>query len=195
MKTIVVGMTPTHVLTTVVDERPWVPVKAPDEPLNVPRSAEAYARALDSLPLLESLRYRPVGGVTFCNIFVWDCTRLLGCEVPHWCDSEGRQSPAGRGRELTANGMRDWLEVYGPERGWTKCKAIAAQVTANLGHPTVAVWRNLGGTGHVAMVRPGEADPVKGPCIAQAGKRNFYRGHVRDGFGAHPVEYFVHLSG
>lgn len=179
-----------------VDDRPWVPVKALAEPLNTPRSPAAYAEVLDSLPLLESPRYRPHNGATFCNIYVWDATRLLGCEVPHWVDSDGHQSPAGWGREQTANDMAEWLQRHGGgrTRGWKRCLGPEdAQGQALVGNPTVAVWRNPVGTGHIAMVRPGELDPVRGTCIAQAGKRNFRAGHVRDGFGVHPVEYFVHL--
>lgn len=182
-----------------VDDRPWVPVKVPAEPLNVPRSAEAYSRAIDALPLFESQRYQPHGGATFCNIYVWDCTRLLGCEVPHWVNGSGMGSgiptdgPFLGAREQTANDMADWLQVDGPRYGWGSVTTNDAQWHANVGNPTVAVWRNPSGTGHIAMVRPGELHPEKGPCIAQAGKRNFRSGHVRDGFGAHPVEYFVHL--
>lgn len=176
-----------------IDARPWVPVPAPAHPLNNPRSAEAYAEVLDSLPLLDSPRYQPHNGATFCNIYVWDCTRLLGCEVPHWVDDDGHQSPAGWGREQTANDMALWLGDNGAQTGWRSVAPEYAQRRANQGNPTIAVWLNPGGTGHIAMVRPGELDPVKGPCIDQAGKRNFCSGHVRDGFGAHPVEYFVHL--
>lgn len=182
-------------LPIAVDERPWVPLRVADHTeVNTPRSGPAYAAVLDALPLLESPRYQPRAGLTFCNIYVWDATCLLGCEVPHWVEKWGTIALPGRGREQTANDMADWLSDHGQKHGWGPCGPATAQLMASRGNPAVAVWRNPGGTGHIAMVRPGEFDPVKGPCIAQAGKRNFRTGHVLDGFGAgRPVEYFVHL--
>ena len=44
--------------------------------------------------------------------------------------------------------------------------ADLAAKKADLGHPTVAAWHNVGGTGHVAVVIPGEGGIVS---IAQAG--------------------------
>lgn len=179
----------------VVDERPWVPVKPPASWVaNTPRSGLAYSAVLDALPLETSPRYQPRAGLTFCNIFVWDCTLLLGCEVPHWAGVGGEPVAVGRGREQTANDMSDWLQDFGARYGWGPCGPATAQLLASRGNPAVAVWRNPGGTGHIAMVRPGDLHPVRGPCIAQAGKTNFRHGHVLEGFGAgRPVDYFVHL--
>jgi hypothetical protein len=53
-----------------------------------------------------------------------------------------------------------------------------AQTTANNGQPSVAVWGNSGGIGHVAMIRPGEYSKAKGPIIAQAGGLNINSGAV-----------------
>lgn len=178
-----------------VDERPWVPVKPPASWVaNTPRSGLAYSAVLDALPLLESPRYQPHSGLTFCNIYAWDCTRLLGCEIPHWVASDGAPANVGHGTETTANDMGHWLESVGQKYGWGPCGPATAQLLASRGTPCVAVWRNPGGVGHIAMVRPGELHPERGPCIAQAGKTNFRAGHVLDGFGAgRPVEYYVHL--
>jgi hypothetical protein len=202
-----------------VDERPWVPVvqqpscrdvgkrclemkyRGPECQVGTcavqtkftNRSAEAYIAVLDALPLLDSPRYFPRAGLTFCNIFVWDATLLLGCEIPHWVTKIGTKADAGEGREQTANDMAEWLSNYGQIYGWGPCGPATAQLMASRGNPAVAVWRNPGGTGHIAMVRPGELHPEKGPCIAQAGKQNFRHGHVLDGFGHRNVEYFVHL--
>jgi hypothetical protein len=187
--------------TIPVDERPWVPVQLTKYPADaeqlaafLTRSGASYTAVLDALPLLDSPRYQPRGGLTFCNIFVWDATLLLGCEIPHWvAEKDGRRALIGHGREQTANDMADWLSDHGQKNGWGPCGPATAQLMASRGNPAVAVWRNPGGAGHIAMVRPGELHPEKGPCIAQAGKRNFRHGHVLDGFGHRNVEYFVHL--
>ena len=60
---------------------------------------------------------------------------------------------------------------------------------ANTGRPVVASWRNPGGIGHIAMVRPSAGEMQ----IAQAGARNFNEGGLRRGFGnaAGATEFFV----
>jgi hypothetical protein len=174
---------------------PWQPIRFTFATLSTSaRSATAYVAALDALPLLESPRYQPGKGTTFCNIFVWDATRLLGCEIPHWVDLDGNSCAMGKGREQTANDMVDWLSENGQRHGWGPCGPATAQLLASRGNPAVAVWKNPDGVGHVAMVRPGELHPEKGPHIAQAGKTNFRHGHVLDGFGSgRAVDYYVHL--
>lgn len=181
-----------------VDPRQWMPLRLDPSPwASAPRSAATYEAALDALPLETSPRYQPVmepKSTTFCNIFVWDATLLLGCEIPHWVGDDGSPVAVGKGREQTANDMADWLQGHGGHYGWGPCGPATAQLLASRGNPAVAVWKNPGGTGHVAVVRPGDLHPEKGPCIAQAGKRNFRHGHVQDGFGTgRPVEYYVHL--
>ncbi|MFL5346408.1 MAG: peptidoglycan-binding protein [Hyalangium sp.] len=131
---------------------------------------------------------------TFCNIFLWDVTRAMGAEIPHWVDSKGNPAAVGKGRELNANATVDWLHQNGPQQGWHKVSAAEAQKLANEGHPAVAVWKNPSGIGHVAVVRPGEMTSA-GPAIAQAGASNFNNGHVKDSFGTRPVEYFVNDGG
>jgi hypothetical protein len=178
--------------TIVVDPRPWIPVTTLNAPY-LSRSAAIYAAVLDALPLFDSPRYQPRDGLTFCNIFVWDATRLLGCEVPHWVGDDGTPCAMGHGREQTANDMSMWLAAHGAKHGWLETTAADARARANQGVPAIVSWWNPSGAGHIAMVRPGEIHPEKGPCIAQAGRRNFRDGHVLDGFGHRNVEYFVHL--
>jgi hypothetical protein len=131
---------------------------------------------------------------TFCNIFVWDVTRAMGAEIPHWVDGSSNPAAVGSGRELSANATVDWLRQHGHRHGWRRVSEAEAQRLANQGHPSVVVWKNPGGIGHVAVVRPGEVTS-KGPAIAQAGVRNFNHGHVKDAFGNAPVEYWVNDAG
>ena len=108
-------------------------------------------------------------------------TRAMGAEIPHWW----------QGRELNANATNDWLHQHGAAHGWRRVSAAEAQAYANQGKPAVASWKNPGGIGHIGMIRPGEITSG-GPALAQAGSSNFNRGHVADGFGNRPVEYWVH---
>jgi hypothetical protein len=87
-----------------------------------------------------------------------------------------------------------WLCEHGPDNGWRGRSAADALKAANAGCPAIVVWLNSGGIGHVAVVRPGDADPSRGVPIAQAGARNFDDGYLFDGFGSHAgtVEFYVH---
>lgn len=141
------------------------------------RSPTNYRLVVEQFDVTENPRYRKRDGKTFCNIFLWDVTRALACEIPHWWGT----------RELSANDVAIWLAAHGEDFGWHRIKtADLAAKRADLGHPTVAAWHNGSGTGHVAVVIPGE-DPVS---IAQAGVVNLWDVPLEKGFGtAHPVFY------
>ncbi len=161
--------------------RAWEPVDAPLRSDTSNRSAARYADVLNQFAVAANPRYARRNGNTYCNIFVWDVTRAMGAELPHWVN----------GRELNANAVSQWLNTTGPSKGWRKVDAATAQQYANAGRPSVASWRNPNGIGHIAMVRPGTLT-AGGPAIAQAGSRNFNDGHVADGFGNARPEYWVH---
>jgi hypothetical protein len=144
-------------------------------------------------------RYRPDRqgrGETYCNIFAWDVTCAMSVEIPHWVDGDGNRTEDGTGAELDANAVIGWLETKGPVNGWKPVDAVQAQTLANTGHPVVAAWKNQGGIGHLAMVRPGEYAEESGPTIAQSGAVNFNRGTVEQGFRQHSsgrtVVYYFH---
>jgi hypothetical protein len=111
---------------------------------------------------------------TYCNIFVWDVTRALGCEVPHWVNK----------RETTANDLADWLADL--SNGWNETDD--PEKLARGGLPIVAVWKNPQGHGHIAI---GYMDGG-GFAIAQAGGKNFESGTVAEGFGKRDVKFYYH---
>ncbi len=159
----------------------WNPVNAPIQSTPGNRSVTRYNDVINQFAVGVNPRYARRDGNTYCNIFVWDVTKAMGAEIPHWW----------QGRELNANATNDWLHQNGAAHGWRKVSAAEAQAYANQGKPAVASWKNPGGIGHIGMVRPGEIT-AGGPALAQAGASNFNRGHVADGFGNRPVEYWVH---
>ena len=173
--------------------RAWIPVDAPLQNQPGQRDPHRYDQVLNQFGVGSNPRYRPRGGNTYCNIFVWDATRAMGAEIPHWVDQRGR--PAGVGAagawEMDANDTNRWLNNQGAASGWRKVSASEAQRHANTGSPAVVSWKNPGGIGHIGMVRPGEITSA-GPAMAQAGSRNFNSGHVADGFGRRRVEYWIH---
>ncbi|MEW5855252.1 MAG: hypothetical protein AB2A00_41125 [Myxococcota bacterium] len=184
------------------DKYPGVPLEAPRNNAEGNRSPSRYDRVLDQFKVGSNPRYTPRDGKTFCNIFVGDATKAMGAPIPTAYDPKTGEpakfnAKTGKwegGHEHNANGMVDWLNNHGAKKGWKKVSAEEAQKHANEGKPAVAAWKNpTGGSGHVAMVRPGTVDPEKGPTIAQAGANNFDKKHVTDGFGkGKDVEYWVH---
>ena len=166
------------------------------------RSVTTYAGVIDQFNVQSNPRYALYDGYTYCNIFLWDVTRAMGAEIPHWFDnSNGQPIPDGRHQseqdlEMNVSRMIPWLAKYGNSFGWTKIStASAAQAWANNGKPVIAIGMLTTSNYHVAIVRPGTLDPQKGPATAQAGAANFNFGNVSTGFGktfASYVEYWGH---
>lgn len=166
------------------------------EPLDAPVKNAAGARAPEQLRAVTAQfnveanpRYTPGGpGITWCNIFVWDATRALQAEIPHWVPDA---TAAGGRRELNVNGTLEWLELVGRSAGWRDVVELTARERAAFGHPTVALWRNpKGGHGHIALLLPPRAGEIH---IAQAGRQCLFDVPLRKGFGAvQPILFFTH---
>ncbi len=184
------GRTPA---TGTTNTRAWIPVDAPLQNQSGDRNANRYDQVLNQFGVGSNPRYRPRGGNTYCNIFVWDATRAMGAEIPHWVDQSGRPARVGApgAWEMDANDTNRWLNNQGAGAGWRRVSAAQAQAHANTGAPSVVSWKNPGGIGHIGMVRPGQLTD-RGPAMAQAGSRNFNNGHVADGFGRRQPEYWIH---
>lgn len=165
-----------------IPDQQWQPV---DRGAGGPLSVEGAVKALD---VENRPRYAPSKGVTWCNIFAWDVSVLVGSEVPHWHNERTGEPCAVRyGREMRANDISSWMRTFGVGRGWRSVPRLVAGSIARQGGLVLAVWSNPNGIGHVAVVLDTDR-------IAQAGARNFSSGTVRDGFGsaAGALEFFAH---
>ena len=146
-----------------------------------PRTPEALKAAVAALQVGSNPVYQPghlVTGSTWCNRFASDVTALLGCPVPFHKANEQLAYLAGL--EGAGHG---WRELVGPTR------RIVAVDQAERGFPTLAVWSNPGGHGHIALLIPG---PPGKMFIAQAGATNFSSGPISAGFGTLPFRLFTH---
>ena len=183
----------------------WVPTNPLITSDESSRSTELLNDVIGQFEVESSARYTPhkYGSDTYCNIFVWDVTSALGCEIPHWVDAETlapRQFPDIKGAvELGANATYTWLESHGDEYGWIEVTAEQAQEYANNGYPAVTTWKNPGGgAGHVQIVRPSEDgtfDASRGVSVAQAGGHNYeytYTGSIYSSSSLSQVRYYVH---
>jgi hypothetical protein len=162
------------------------------------RDVKTYNYVLDQFAVGVNPRYAHAKGATWCNIYLWDVTRAMGAEIPHWVDKSGNPVAVGQGNELSANATNAWLHKYGSRFGWQKVTLDQAVTAANMGCPAVVSWKNPGGHGHVAMIRPSQPTS-QGPWMAQAGRINsswvrMYRGGSQKGiFGkGAALTFFIH---
>lgn len=165
-------------ITPVRASKPVTPAITSD-PSN--RSAALYTSVIAQFSVETNPRYavnKKGRGDTYCNIFMWDVTRAMGAEIPHYIDPKTGAPmtyPNVKGaRELSANSIYNWLFKHGSEYGWFQVSAEEAQALANRGQPVVTALKNNSGHGHVQVVCPsadGTYDPKRGVTIAQAGRR------------------------
>lgn len=174
---------------------PWEPVDLAGLVVSAPgaRNPDVLEAVVQQFDVVHAARYQGSGSTTWCNIFLWDVTRALGCEVPHWVDASLNPAPMGPpNRELSANAVCDWLEVQGARFGWMKVDGDLAQEAASKGEPVVIAWKNpSGGSGHVAIAVPDPSDLCE-LLSAQAGAVNFVGKPYTAGFGARPVSFYCH---
>ncbi len=198
------GVTGTSAADTPVDAwRPSTPaiVSVPGN-----RNPSLYRQVLDQFNVESNKRYavnKNGKNDTYCNIYLWDVTKAMGAEIPHYTNpntGEPMHPPNNKGAiSMNANRINDWLNKHGTTYGWKKVSAEEAQKYANMGMPAVTSWKNPSGHGHVQMVAPsknGTYDPVKGVAIAQAGRSLINDGHINQVYGSNTlkkVEYFVHV--
>lgn len=185
-----------RVVATWLERPPYCPVEAPLRGAPGQRNRGTLLAVVAQFHVETTRRYQPTKTATWCNIFSWDVTSALGCEVPHWIEPKtGKPARMGRGaQELNANMTLVWLVNRGPEHGWRETVRHEAQVQAELGFPTLAIWRNPLplASGHVAVVVPTVHPSVM--HVAQAGSRCFTSAPLEDGFGRNtaPIRFFTH---
>ena len=192
------------------DTHRGVPLNASRTNDEAHRSAFNYAKVIDQFQVEKSARYRPEKK-TYCNIFVWDVTRAMGAEIPHYVFKSGKtgdsavdesgdfKAGSDEREELNVNATVDWLKEHGPGHGWRRVDARGAQEMASGGHPAVAIWANPDRekSGHIAMIRPGSS-PVgaRGAAIAQAGRLVLDAAHLDASFRKptvrKSVQYWYH---
>ncbi len=149
------GLLPAREVTSVDT---WKAVNAPMQSKPGRRSAIIYQNVIEQFACGYNQRYtvdNPLKSKT--HVFVWDVTRAMNCEVPHF---------AG-GRETTLGQMVDWLRFEAHTRGWRKANVQHAIAAANRGEAVLAVPQD-GKQRWLAVVRPGELDAEGFPRVAAA---------------------------
>lgn len=157
-------------------------VAAPVQSREGNRSADTYLKIIHQFAVANNPRYDPdAPGKPRAHIFVWDVTRAMNCEIPHFLG----------GREMSLGLMVEWLRHEGPMNGWRRATDQVALMAANEGCPVVVVPREIR-IKLMAVVLPGDPTPDGPPylCGAAVGRGNKLT--IKDAFGVFAVEYFLH---
>ena len=117
-----------------------------------------------------SPRYRPGGGMTFCNIYAYDYVFMTEAYLPRvWWTQQaiiklqaGQNVPVQYGEtvnELTANALTQWFKDWGSHFGWHRTVELTElQEAANNGRVCITVAKAKpqfhNGHGHIVAVVP-----------------------------------------
>ncbi len=146
------------------------------------RSPDVYKNVLNQFAVGSNPRYVEDGpGKQRAHIFVWDVSRAMNSEIPHFIGA----------KELTIAATCDWLRHEGPMRGWRRTDQGSGVEAADQGMLVIAVPKDVS-VKMLAVVRPIDRAPDGKPMVAAAG---FKRGNsisLKDALEVFAVEYFVH---
>lgn len=160
----------------------WKAVQAPLQSAPGKRSRKLYENVLRQFALATNPRYDDdAPGKIRGHIYVWDVSRAMGCEIPHFVGA----------KELTLAQTCDWLRHEGPMRGWKRVSDVEIYERANAGHLVIALPRDAR-TKHIAIVSPQEAPADNSPRLEGVCLRRGHGVHPRDMFGSKPVDCFWH---
>ncbi|MFL5321104.1 MAG: hypothetical protein ACJ790_15700 [Myxococcaceae bacterium] len=173
------GVTPAK---EVVSRDLWKAIHAPVQSKPGRRSPQTYGLVIDQFAVGHNPRYEPdAPDKPRAHIFVWDVTRAMNCEVPHFVGP----------KELTLSQTVDWLRHEGPMRGWRRADAIDALTAAQEGLAVIAIPKDVK-VKLLGICRPGEPHTDGKPLLAAAAKGRGNSLTNMEALGTNLVEYFVH---
>ena len=173
------GKTPAKGLTS---RDLWKAINAPVQSREGRRSAELYQTVIDQFAVGHNDRYaEDAPGKPRAHIFVWDVSRAMNAEVPHFAGA----------KELSLAQTCDWVRHEGPMRGWQRTDAGGALGAANEGYPALALPKEIK-VKLIAVVRPGQLGPDGKPRMAAAAKARGGDLTSIEALGVFAVEFFIH---
>jgi hypothetical protein len=159
----------------------WIAVQAPLQSREGKRSREIYEQLIKQFGVTVNPRYADdAPGKVRGHIFVWDVSRAMNCEIPHFVGA----------KELTLAQTCDWLRHEGPMRGWKRAGQDAIEA-ANSGRLVIALPRETR-TKHIAVVLPQEVPADGSPRLTGICLKRDINVHPREMFGAKPIDCFFH---
>jgi hypothetical protein len=146
------------------------------------RDPERCLQVIHQFAVGTNPRYEPEApGKPRGHIFLWDVSKAMGCEVPHFVGA----------RELTVAQTVDWLRHEGPMRGWHKVADHDVLEVCKLGTLIIALPRDIK-VKQLAIVAP-QAMPtdfrprLTGACLKRGAELT-----LMDAFGLRQADYFTH---
>jgi hypothetical protein len=160
----------------------WIAVQAPLQSREGKRSRELLENVIRQFGVTVNPRYNEEApGKSRGHIFVWDVSRAMNCEIPHFVGA----------KELTLAQTCDWVRHEGPMRLWKRLNADGAVEVANSGKLVIALPRDTR-TKHIAIVPPQELEDDQTPRLMGICLRRDLAVHPRDMFGSKPIDCFFH---
>ena len=160
----------------------WIAVQAPMQNKEGKRTKEIYEMLIKQFGVTVNPRYdEDAPGKSRGHIFVWDLSRAMNCEIPHFVGA----------KELTLAQTCDWVRHEGPMRGWKRVSGDDIFLAANSGRLVIALPRETR-TKHIAVVTPQEVPADGSPRLTGLCLKRGDTFHPRDMFGSKPVDCFYH---
>ena len=101
--------------TKAIPDEAWKPSFASITSSAGSRSAAQYRKVIDQFNVESNKRYTP-GENTYCNIFIWDVTRAMNAEIPHYINAETNKTDALRPGGIEPNIRQRNLPVAASKR-------------------------------------------------------------------------------
>ncbi len=160
----------------------WKALQAPVASVEGKRTKDLLMQCVLQFGMMVNPRYtEDAPGKLRGHIFVWDVSRAMNCEIPHFVGA----------KELTLAQTCDWVRHEGPMRGWKRVTDTDIIDRANEGKLVVALPRDSR-TKHVALVLPQSYPDDNAPRLTGICLRRESGLHPRDMFGSKPVDCFFH---
>ncbi|MBL8955566.1 MAG: hypothetical protein JNK82_32625 [Myxococcaceae bacterium] len=173
------GVTPAPELTS---RDLFKAVQAPVQSREGRRSKKIFHQVLAQFAIGKNPRFDPDGpGKPRGHIFVWDVSRAMNCEVPHFFGV----------KELTLAQTVDWLRAEGPSRGWLRADPKAVVELAGKGQLVIALPKEMR-LKQMGIVTPEPADKDGRPRLAGAGVKLGPNLSVHELLGVYAAEFFTH---
>ncbi|KEO71661.1 hypothetical protein [Anditalea andensis] len=143
---------------------------------------------IDFLNVENSLRYKPTGGNTFCNIYAYDLLKLLGLYLPRvWWNDEYIElinnnqtiSPVWNEtvKEMNSDRIFSWLIEFGNKFNWKEVNtydslSVIVNVKGTIGI-VVAPSDTINRKGHIALAYSKKGVFWRNTVLTEAGRINY----------------------
>ena len=159
----------------------WKAAEAPVQNREGHRSKDHLTQVLNQFAVGNNPRYDPdAPGKYRSHIFVWDVSRAMGCEIPHFVGA----------KELSLPQTCDWLRHEGPMRQWRRIDIYEVIGAANQGVLVVAMPKDIK-IKFLGVVPPQPPTDDMRPLIMCAALQRG-TGKILEMFGIKQAEFFVH---